>query len=174
MYQGPGGSSHWAVPLAWVRLQPRSALTGCLAPHEACDCTIYTRRPPSLRDLTFHSYHTLVQNIERFELTRQVTASQFRAAYDSGPVDIERLLPPEFPSITVLSTSSDYPCRRSHATCSPDNPWVSAATRTFASEEEAVMALYVHKSLYWCSVCDKALLFKIDCALHGPFGDMVP
>ena len=43
-------------------------LTGCLAPDEACDCTICMRQPPSLRDLAFYSYYTLVLNIERSEL----------------------------------------------------------------------------------------------------------
>ena len=166
-------SSGYPTCMGLARAQVRP-LTGCLAPDEACDITTCTRQPPSLRDLAFHSYYMLVLNIERFELTQHVTASQYRAAYDSAQVDIQNLLPLEFPSITVLSNSSGCPCRRSHATCYPDNSRVSAATRAFASEEEAVIALYVDKSLYWCSMCDKALFFKIECALLGPFGDMVP
>ena len=64
-------------------------LTGCLAPDEACRCNICTRRPPSLRALTFHSYFTLVLNIKQFRLTRHVTYSQYRAACSSGRVDID-------------------------------------------------------------------------------------
>ncbi len=79
--------------LARAQVRP---FTGCLTPDEACGFTICTRQPPSLRNLAFNSHYTVVLNIERFELTWHVTFSQFRATYDLGRVEIERLLPPEF------------------------------------------------------------------------------
>ena len=121
--------------LAIAQVRP---LTSCLALDEACDCTICARQPPSLRDLAFHSYYTLLLNINRFELTLHVTASPFRAAYDSALVDIERLLPPEFPSITVSALLPTVLAGAPMLPVPPDNPWVSTAKRTFASEEEVV------------------------------------
>ena len=67
--------------------------TGCLSPDGACSCPICTRQPPSLRDLAFNAHFLLLLNIERFELTRNVTYSHCRFACESGRVDIERLLP---------------------------------------------------------------------------------
>ena len=47
------------ICMGLARAQVR-CLTGCLAPVEACNSTICTRQPPSLRDLAFQSYYTLV------------------------------------------------------------------------------------------------------------------
>ena len=148
--------------------------TGCLAPAETCSCNICTKRPPSLKAHAFDTYFTLVRNIEQFTLTRHVTYSQYRAACSSGRVDIEQLLPPEFPAVTLLHTSPSCPSRRSHATCSPGQTWICAATRRFESREEEVAALCTERNLYWCIVCDKPLFFRVDCPFHRQQGDDVP
>ena len=134
--------------------------TGCLAPDVACSCTICARQPNSLRDLAFNAHFLLVLNIERFKLTRNVTYSQYRFACESGRVDIERLLPPDFPSITVLYNFSCCSSRPAHATCSPVQSWIAAATGHFSSQMDAVSSIYAHKSHYWCTMCEKPLFFK--------------
>ena len=144
--------------------------TGCLAPAEACGCIICTRQPPSLKALAFHTYFTLVRNIEQFKLTRHVTYSQYRAACVSGRVDIERLLPPEFPNVTLIHTFMSCRCRPSHTTSSPRQAWICAATRRFESREEAVAALCTDRNLYWRGVCDKLLFFRVACQFHGEQG----
>ena len=148
-------------------------LSGCLAPDETCGCNICTRQPPSLKALAFNAYFTLMLNIERFQLTRHVNFSHYRGACSSGRVDIEQLLPPEFPSITVLYTFSCCPSLPSHATCSPGQAWIAAATRQFASREEAVAAIYADKSHYWCSVCDKPLFLKSIAPCTGKMATML-
>ena len=109
-------SSGCTICCGVARVQVRP-FTGCLAPAEACSCTICTRRPPSLKALAFHSYFALVRNIEQFRLTRRVRYSQYRAAYCSGRVDIAQLLPPDFPAITLIHTFTSCPSRPPHSTC---------------------------------------------------------
>ena len=83
-------------------------LTGCLAPDDACLCNICTRQPPSLRDVAFTGHFTLVLNIERFRLMRNVTYSQYRSACVC---------------ITVIYTFSCCPSRPSHCLLFPlDSP----------------------------------------------------
>ena len=145
--------------------------TACQRAAGACHCNICARQPPSLKALAFNAYFTLVRNIERFELSRLVTYSQYRAACGSGRVDIEQLLPPEFPDINLLYTFTDSPTRPSHTDCSPGRAWLCASHRTFGSREEAVATLCAERHIYWCSVCDKALFFRVDCPFHGQDGD---
>ena len=122
-------------------------LTACKAPLEAC--------------------RSLRINIERFELTRDVTYSQYRHAVDTKRVDIERLLPPNFPKVVLQFQYRYCPGHPSHTLCSPDHPGLAAATRSFNTAEEAVAALYFFKNQYWCTVCKKPLFFPIKCPVHG-------
>ena len=147
--------------------------TGCRAPAEDCRCIICTRQPPSLKALAFHTYFTLVRNIERFQLTRHVTYSQYRAACGSGRVDIEQLLPPEYPNVTNIHTFTSCPHRPSHTICTPLQAWIYAATRRFESRGEALAALCTDMNLYWCVVCDKPLFFRVACQFHREQGDDV-
>ena len=145
--------------------------TACQGAAGACHCNICARQPPSLKALAFNAYFTLVRNIEQFQLSRHVTYSQYRAACGLGRVDIEQLIPPEFPDINLLYTFTDSPTRPSHTDCSPGRAWLCASHRTFGSREEAVATLCAERHIYWCSVCDKALFFRVDCPFHGQDGD---
>jgi hypothetical protein len=109
-------------------------LTGCLAPAESCRCNICVRQPPSLKALAFHAHFTLVLNIEWFKLTRHVTYSvSWRLRRQLG--HYWACATPEFPSITIMHTFTYCLSRPSHATCSPGQSWIVAATRTFDSRD---------------------------------------
>ena len=108
---------------------------------------------------------TLPINIERFELTRNVTSRQYRYV-----VDIGRRLPPDFPYIKLQFRYRCCPGHPSHAAWSPGHPWLAAASRRFDLAVEEVAALYELKDQYWCTVCNKPLFFTIGCPLHGEDG----
>jgi len=75
-------------------------LTGCQAPG-TCQCKFCVRQPPSLRDLASYALFKLKFDISKFELTVHTTFREYVYAVRSGMVDIDRLLPPEYPSIRV-------------------------------------------------------------------------
>jgi hypothetical protein len=51
-------------------------LAGSVATYDPCSCD-YRRQPPPLRDLALRTVHTFVLNVDRFELTRDVTLPQY-------------------------------------------------------------------------------------------------
>ena len=146
-------------------------LTACKAPLEACRCSICIRQPSSLQHLATQAVLSLRINIERFELMRYVTYSQYRHAVDTNRVDIERLLPPTFPKAILQFRYRCCSGHPSHTLCSPNHPQLAAAARSFNSAEEAVAALYTLKNQFWCTVCNKPLFFPIKCPVHGEDGN---
>ena len=75
--------------------------TGCRALDETCSCRVCRRQPPSLQDMVSNVVFSLVYNIDRFAVTRDVTFDHYVYSVDSKRVDVWRLLPPDFPSITL-------------------------------------------------------------------------
>ena len=140
------------------------ALTRCVSPAEACACTICRRQPPSLRNLAAQLVLTLRINIERFQLTSDVTFDDYRHAVDSNRVGIDHLLPPDFPYC---------PSHPFHSACAPDYPWLFAATRKFDSGQQAVRSLYRLKGPYWCMVCNRPLFFALNCPHHWEAGNAI-
>ena len=113
-----------------------------------------------------------MQNIEQFRLTRHVTYSQYRAACGPGRVDIEQLLPPEFPNPPSYLHVLPEPSFPRHLF--PRSSMDLRRDASFESREEAVAALCTDRILYWCDVCDKPLFFEVDCPFHEQDGDDVP
>ena len=149
------------------------ALTSCVGPAEACACNICRRQPPSLRDLAAHAVLTLRINIERFQLTRDVTFDEYRHAVDSNRVGIDQLLPPDFPYIDIQYRYRCCPSHPFHAACAPHNPWLVAATRKFDSAQQAVRDLYSLRCLFWCMICNRPLFFPMNCPHHGKAGTLL-
>ena len=148
-------------------------LTSCVGPAEACACNICRRQPPSLRDLAAHAVLTLRINIERFQLTRDVTFGEYRHAVDSNRVGIDQLLPPDFPYIGIQYRYSCCHSHPFHAACAPDYPWLVAATRRFDSARQAVRDLYSLRRLYWFMICNRPLFFAMNCPHHGKGGNAI-
>ena len=145
-------------------------LTGCIGPAEGCTCTICRRQPRSLRDLAAHAGLTLRINIERFQLTRDVTFNHYRHAVEPNRVGIDQLLPSDFPYIDIQFRYRCCPSHPFHATCTPNFPWLVVATRKFDSAQQAVRSFYRFKGLYWCTVCNRPLFFAMNLPHHGEAG----
>jgi hypothetical protein len=73
----------------------------CVAPGEPCQCNICRRQPPILRDMSSHVMFTLTCNVDRLELTRDVTFWQYVYAVRSGQSFFERVVPTTFRFITL-------------------------------------------------------------------------
>ena len=95
-------------------------LTGCQAPCE-CHCYFCVRQPPSLRDLASHTLFKLKFVISKFELTVHTTFKEYAYAVLSGMVNIDRLLPPEFPTIRLWFAFDRFVDK--YHTCPNDAPW---------------------------------------------------
>jgi hypothetical protein len=108
-------------------------LVGCVAPAEPCSCNVCSRQPPSLLDMVSRTALTLTINVDRFRLRRNVTLSEYVYAVDSGRVRVDRVLPPEYPDITVRFRYRICSHEAFHPYCAPSLPWHASATRTYDS-----------------------------------------
>ena len=67
---------------------------------DTCHCKVCVRQPPTLRDAASHVLFRHVYEIKHmFRFTSDITFNQYVYAVRSGRVDIERLLPPNFPPL---------------------------------------------------------------------------
>jgi hypothetical protein len=88
--------------------------TGCIAPAGPCNCNVCVRQPPSLRDMASRTLFGLSLNPDRFEMTRDVTYSEFVHAVKSGWARASRCLP--LTSLTYNSTPSTVSVPTAHTT----------------------------------------------------------
>jgi hypothetical protein len=146
---------------------PILPFTSCVAPGEPCQCKICRRQPPTLKDLASHFMFTLTCNLERFEVTRDVTFRQYVYTVSSGRPMVRCVLTPGFPHITL---SFRYRCCSQHPyhpQCAIDAPWQVSASRLFETELDAVRALCSYGEQYWRSFCEKILFLPVICYVHG-------
>jgi hypothetical protein len=135
----------------------------CEAPEEPCNCNVCVRQPPTLRDMASRTLLSLSLQPERFELTREVTHSEFVHAVDSERARVERCLPPGFRTLTLRFTYQYCSHLPFHPWYNPTLPWQAIVRRTFGSPEEAFSELYSRQDLYWCTWCEKPLFFLPNC-----------
>ena len=169
----PGGPTAPAVPFAVLWLDSRYAISPAALLRLKLAVVISAQCGPSLKALVFHSYFALVRNIEQFRLTRHVTYSQYRAACGSGRVDIEQLLPPEFPAITLIIPSR--PARTVRPT--PPVPPVrhGSAPRRVGSSLAWRRSRFCPQTRTFTGVLSVTRrFFKVDCPFHGRDGDVAP
>jgi hypothetical protein len=138
---------HRAVSEAWnVRTRCRACqhefqealrdLASCQVP-APCTCNLCVRQPPSLMASSSHVLFNVICNIGRFEITAGTTYDEYIYEVRTGRVDITRLLPPQYPLITVL-LCFDRLDRCVHAHCPGGGPWYSAHERAFDTEPQAI------------------------------------
>ena len=139
-------------------------LTGCQAPG-ICHCKFCVRQPPSLRDLASHTLFKLKFDISKFELTVHSTFREYAYDVSSGMVDIDRLLPPEHPSIR-LWFSCDRFVDKYQQTCPNDGPWDNRMASEYTSRGAALRTLSVCKDRFWCRHCERGLFFPRSCSIH--------
>jgi hypothetical protein len=140
----------------------------CVVPEEPCNCKVCVRQPPTLRDMASRTLFSLCLRPERFELTREVIHSEFVHAIHSERAQVERCLPPGFPTLTLHFTYQYCSHLPFHPWCNPTLPWHATVRRTFDSPEEAFSELYSRRDLYWCTWCEKPLFFPTNCrGVHG-------
>jgi hypothetical protein len=136
-------------------------LVGCVAPAEPCSCNVCRRQPPSLLDMASRTIFTQIYNVDRFRLRRDVTYSEYVHAIDSERARADRVLPPDYPDITVRFRYQLCSHEAFHPYCASSLPWHASATRTFDSPLEAISELYAQRNLYWCAGCAKPLFFGL-------------
>jgi len=129
-------------------------------------CNICTCQPPSLRDSASHILFRRVLDLERFELTRYTTYSQYKLAVESGRVDDLRLLHPRFPQVEIrfrfLTVENIF-----HHHYQGVGEWNAQMGGSFLDTKSAISSLVSNERLYWCKRCDKGLFFPPDCP-HTP------
>ena len=64
-------------------------------------CNIFKRQPSSLLASTAHIVFNLLLNLERLELTKDITYQQYLYAVNSNRVSNWKLIPPEYPALHV-------------------------------------------------------------------------
>jgi hypothetical protein len=114
----------------------------CVAPEEPCNCNVYVRQPPTLRDIASRTLFFLSLHPEHFELKCEVTHNELVHAIDSERARVDRCLPPGVPTLTLHFTYEYCSHLPFHPHCNPTLPWHATVSRTFASPEEAFSALY--------------------------------
>jgi hypothetical protein len=102
-----------------------------------------------------------IYNVDRFRLTGDVTYSEYVHAMGSERARAVRVLPPDYPDITVRFRYHICSHEAFQTYCAPSLPWHAFATRTFASPLEAIKELYTRRDLYWCAGCAKPLFLVI-------------
>ena len=127
-----------------------------------CYCNICMRQPPSLRDSASHILFRCVLDLERFELTRYTTYSQYKFAVASGRVDDLRVLPPRFPKVEVRFRFLTFE-NKFHHHCQGVGEWNTQMEGSFLDIKSAICSLVSNESFYWCKHCDKGLFFPPDC-----------
>jgi len=137
------------------------SFNNCELPN-TCYCNICTRQPPSLRDSASHILFRCVLDLERFELTRYTTYSQYKFAVASGRVDDLRLLPPRFPQVEIRFRFHTFE-NKFHHHCQGEGEWTTQMERSFLDIKSAISGLLSNERLYWCKHCDKGLFFPPDC-----------
>ena len=123
--------------------------TGCVAPGETCICRVCRRQLPSPKDMASDVVFSLVYNINRFGLTCDVTFDQYVYVVDSKRVEVWRLLPPDFPSITLEFQFEGCPLHKFHSHCPVDTSLHSSAFYEFEWEVDAVAALSTLWNRFW-------------------------
>jgi hypothetical protein len=89
-----------------------------------------------------HVFFTMFRNIDRFELTRDVTHQEYAYAVKSGRTSVTGLLPPDFPFLTIQSQYMSCSRTSYHSHFKPELPWHASTNRTFQSASDAIRALY--------------------------------
>ena len=108
-----------------------------------------------------------VFNIEHlFHLTSHTTFNEYAYAVRLGRVNGERLLPPEFPYITLRFASNTAQTKSHHLPCPGHGVWNTKMTSKFRSHEAAIRTLSVWTERFWCSHCSRGLFFPPACADH--------
>jgi len=99
--------------------------------------------------ISIHSRHSL----------RKKTVHAVR----SGRVDVERLLPPEFPLINPWFCFDTFQYKFHH-TCTRSGAWRTTMTTELTSREAAITVLSVWKERFWCAHYSRGLFFPIACS----------
>ena len=134
---------------------------------DTCHCKVCVRQPPSLRDAASHVLFRHVYNIKyMFRFTFHITFNEYVYAVRSGRVDIERLLPPEFPAITLWCASNTAHTVSHHLTCNGHGVWRNVMTTQFRSREAAIKVLSERSVVFWCMHCSRGLFFPNRCSDH--------
>ena len=141
-------------------------LLGCRLP-DTCRCNICLRQPPSLRDAVSHVLLKHVYNIQHmFRFSSHTTFNEYVYAVRTGRVDIERLLPPQFPTITLWCATNTSHTISHHVTCPGKGVWRNKMTTMFKSRAAAVRILSERSEPFQCMHCSRGLFFPTACSDH--------
>ena len=139
---------------------------GCRLP-DTCHCNICLRQPPFLREAASHVLFKQVYNIEHmFRFSSHTTFNEYVYAVRSGRVPVTKLLPPQFPSITIWCASNTSHTISHHVTCPGKGVWRSVMTTNLRSREAAVKILSSRSEPFWCMHCSRGLFFPTACSEH--------
>ena len=140
--------------------------THCTLP-AYCTCNICLRQPPSLLASASHVVLNHVFSLEQSELTPDTTYDQYVYAFESKRVDFQKLLPPNFPFVRVVFRfDSQNQEERLHFHCPGRGSWHVECSNMFESSADAFKGFVKERNFFWCSFCDKPLLFPSTCGEH--------
>ena len=134
------------------------------------------------RKLVFAQYvfvnplHSLVQRytytpkivhiLAQFELTPDTTYEQYVYANESKEMDLDNLLPPEFPEVRIWFRY-DHPDfeQKFHRDCPGAGVyvWHVEMCHSFSSVATAIHNLASEEGTYWCHYCRRGLFFPNSC-----------
>jgi len=147
----------------------------CLLPGGPCNCPMCCRRVPSLIAAASHVVFTSTFNIEHFEFTANTTYDEYVFAVNSGRVPQPSLLPPDFPTVTVLYYwHIEHPMLWRHSYCPGSGPKDGRHSQLYNDPDVVIRELVSYKHLYWCGFCEKPLFFSPVCRLHHPLPHQLP
>jgi len=140
--------------------------TNCRKPSD-CYCNICKRQSASLFASATHALFNLVFNLDRFQMTKDVTYQQYLYVVNSNRFSNWKLIPPEYSSLHVQFR---YCCPRHtlHHNCSGSGSWNGSTTNVYHMISYVVSYLVnlQPKHRHWYHFYEKSLLFGSSCLEH--------
>ena len=139
---------------------------GCRLP-DTCRCNFCLRQPPKLRDAASHVLFKQLYNVEHmFLFTSNTTFNEYVYAVRSGRVPLAKLLPPQYPRLTIWCASNTSRTISHHVTCPGKGVWRNVMSTQFRTPVAAVVILASRSEPFWCMHCSRGLFFPTSCAEH--------
>ena len=111
----------------------------------------------------------MVHNLTHFELTPDTAYEQYVYANESKEMDLDNLLPPEFPEVRIWFRY-DHPDfeHKFHRDCprAGVDAWHVEMCHSFLSIATAIHNLASEEGTYWCNYCPRGLFSPTHVPIH--------